>query len=279
MLRKPLHPLAAFALYGGLCLIVLAFLVISGVANVSIWWDSAQGWNRYVFTALGIGAEGWGALGLLLLTRRYGQGQYLKALIAFALWLPAVAFNGYSTYRYFNASGSAVVATVETQAAILDLSETRIPELTAEIEAIGFTRTPAEITAERDGLPENYRTRRAALDAELSKAQRRADLVTELATVRATKIETTGANANETKALTDWRILVALVIWMEAVKALGLWVIFGRSQTASEARTEALQENEPEAQTHEETPQGVNLGAGEREIFTPEGERRVVRVL
>ncbi|MEO1308718.1 MAG: hypothetical protein AAFV38_12555, partial [Pseudomonadota bacterium] len=74
-----LHPLAAALIYGGLGVIVLGLIAVSTIANVTVWWNSAEGWHRYVFSAIGVAAEGWGALGLVLMTRRAAQGQWLRA--------------------------------------------------------------------------------------------------------------------------------------------------------------------------------------------------------
>lgn len=226
-----MNPFAAFLMYGGLGLIVLSFVVISGIANVNVWYNSAEGWARYVFTVVGIGAEGWGALGLLLLSRRLFQRQWLKALICFALWMPAVGFNGYSTYRFFVIEGSAVSITGETEKTAKSLAEDRITEITSELTIIGVTRTPEAITNERDALPENYRTRRGQLDAELSTAERRIELEGELATNRAIVLNNAGADISPgEKTISNENIWIALIFWMEAIKALALWVMFGRTE-------------------------------------------------
>lgn len=225
-----MNPVAAFFLYGLMGLIVISFVIISGIANVNVWWNSAEGWARYVFTTVGIGAEGWGALGLLLLSRRLFQRQWLKALICFALWVPAVGFNGYSTYRFFVIEGSAVNVTGETEKTAKTLAETRIEEITGELVVIGVTRTPEAIKTERDALPENYRTKRGQLNAELSTAERRTSLETELAEHRQTVLDKAGADiAPGEKAISNGNIWIALIIWMEAIKALALWVMFGRT--------------------------------------------------
>ncbi|MEL7112058.1 MAG: hypothetical protein AAGK93_03825 [Pseudomonadota bacterium] len=275
-----LNPVAAILIYGGLGLVVLAFLGVSGVANVNVWWNSAEGWSRYVFTTIGVGAEIWGALGLLLMTRRFAQGQWLKALICFALWTPAVAFNGYSTYRFFVIEGAQVAGTDETAKTALELAEDRIPEITTELSAIGVTRTPEAITAERDQLPENYRTRRAELNAELATAERRTRLEDELAQSRATVLANASADTTPSETtISDNRVWIALVIWMEAIKALALWVMFGRTGSLREPAEGVYEEEEPELP---ENPQEALLSAraaAERVIVTPSGEERRVRVL
>lgn len=228
--RKMSLPIAIL-FYGMLGLVVAAFLIVSGIANVVVWWDSAQGWNRYVFSVIGIGSEAWGAFGLLLMTRRFSERDIARGLCALLLWLPAVGFNGYSTYRYFTIEGSDKAAIVEIDRTRNSQADDRIVEITTELEAIGVTRTPTAIRQERDNLPNNYRTRRAELSAELSTAERRATLENELATVRETVVDTAGvATATGANALTDWRVLTALVIWMEAIKALALWVIAGKTE-------------------------------------------------
>lgn len=272
-----LNPFAAVALYGGLGLIVLAFLIVSGVANVNVWWNSAEGWARYVFTTIGIGAEGWGALGLLLMTRRFMQGQWLKAFICLALWLPAVAFNGYSTYRFFSIEGASISVAGAVDKTTLELAQNRIPEITRELDTIGVTRTPETITAERDQLPSSYRTRRAELNAELSTATRRATLETELAATRSTVLDKAGATAAPTdKAISDARIWIALVIWMEAVKALALWVMFGRVSPAKADEIEQAIEHQGQGTS---VAPAASVGNSERVIYTPEGEERRIRAL
>ncbi|MEM6898657.1 MAG: hypothetical protein AAF583_02640 [Pseudomonadota bacterium] len=225
-----MNPVAAFLMYGGLGIIVLSFVIISGIANVNVWYNSAEGWARYVFTVVGIGAEGWGALGLLLLSRRLFQQQWLKAFVCFALWVPAVGFNGYSTYRFFVIEGSAVNVTGEAEKTAKTLAETRIEEITAELDVIGVTRTPEAIKTERDALPENYRTKRGLLNAELSTAERRTSLEAELAGHRQTVLDKAGADiAPGAKAISHNEIWILLIVWMEAVKCLAIWVMFGRT--------------------------------------------------
>lgn len=278
-----MNPFAAFLMYGGLGLIVLSFVVISGIANVNVWYNSAEGWARYVFTVVGIGAEGWGALGLLLLSRRWFQRQWLKALICFALWVPAVGFNGYSTYRFFVIEGSAVNVTGETEKTALNLAEDRIPEITSELSIIGVTRTPEAITAERDQLPENYRTKRAELNAELATAERRTLLETELAEKRQIVLDKAGADLNPgEKTISNANIWIALIFWMEAIKALALWVMFGRTEPR---RSEEGALPVPSEETFEEVAPGAPVPPvaqetpGQRVITDGDGNQRLVRVV
>ncbi|MEO1322264.1 MAG: hypothetical protein AAFV59_04570 [Pseudomonadota bacterium] len=269
-----MNPIAAFFLYGGLGLIVLAFVIISGIANVNVWWNSAEGWARYVFTVVGIGAEGWGALGLLLLSRRLFQRQWLKALICFALWVPAVGFNGYSTYRFFVIEGSAVNVTGATAKTALSLAEDRIPEITSELAIIGVTRTPEAVTAERDQLPENYRTKRAELNAELATAERRTELETELAEKRAIVLEKAGADLDPgQKTISNANIWIALIFWMEAIKALALWVMFGRTDDR-ETGEEAL--NVPDADKTPERSPEPSAAISDDNFEKVEDEQKVV---
>lgn len=276
MKTKSLNPIASVLLYGGLGLIVLSFVIVSGIANVAVWWNSAEGWAKYVFTTIGIGAEGWGALGLLLLTRRFTQGQWLKALICLALWLPAVGFNGYSTYRFFNGASSNVSQLEATEKTALDLANTRIAEITGELEVIGVTRASEAIKNERDQLPENYRTKRGQLDAELATAERRETLEAELAEKRATVLANAGADVAESSSITDYRILIALVIWMEAIKALALWVMFGRVERKEEAQE--VEEGAMVPQSVESRPEAPETDKG-RIVIGPEGEERKIRVI
>lgn len=268
-----MNPFAAFLMYGGLGLIVLSFVVISGIANVNVWYNSAEGWARYVFTVVGIGAEGWGALGLLLLSRRLFQRQWLKALICFALWVPAVGFNGYSTYRFFVIEGSAVSITGATEKTAKSLAENRIEEITSELAIIGVTRTPEAIKTERDALPENYRTKRGQLNAELSTAERRTSLEVELAEKRQILLDKAGADLDPgAKTISNENIWIALIFWMEAIKALALWVMFGRTDRR-EAGQGALQV--PEQELIEDAAPGAPM-APETAEAAGEGERKVV---
>ena len=273
---RKLHPIAGFLFYGGLGLIVLSFVAVSGVANVSVWWSSAAGWAQYVFTTIGIGAEGWGALGLLLLTMRFAQRQWLKAFICFALWMPAVGFNGYSTYRFFVGAGSEVQQTGEVEKTTLQIANDRIGEITNELEVIGVTRTSGAIMAERDLLPANYKTRRAELGAELATAERRETLESELEEKRADVLGNAGADVAETGNISDNRILVALVIWMEAIKALALWVMFGRSQRPGETSTGIDEDFSAESRNR---ASGAPLGENTYVIEGADGEERKIRVI
>lgn len=273
---KKLHPIASFFLYGGLFLIVASFVGVSGVANVSVWWNSAEGWAQYVFTTIGIGAEGWGALGLLLLTIRYAQRQWLKAFICFALWVPAVGFNGYSTYRFFVGAGSEVQQTGEVGKTELQLANDRIAEITGELEVIGVTRTSEAITAERDKLPENYRTKRAELGAELATAERRETLEAELEEKRAAVLANAGADIAEDGSISNKEILIALVIWMEAIKALALWVMFGRPGRAGEASRGVVEDFQSEPGN---LAPGAPVDDHRYVIEGPDGEERQIRVI
>ena len=267
-------------MYGGLGLIVLAFVIISGIANVNVWYNSAEGWASYVFTVVGIGAEGWGALGLLLLSRRLFQRQWLKALICFALWVPAVGFNGYSTYRFFVVEGAAVNITGETEKTALSLAENRIDEITSELAIIGVTRTPEAIKNERDALPQNYRTKRGQLDAELSTAERRTSLEAELAEKRQVVLDKAGADMNPgAKTISNENIWIALIFWMEAIKALALWVMFGRTEPR---KSEQGALPVPEVETEPEAPETAPVAAetpGQRVIVDGDGNERLVRVV
>ena len=273
-----LHPVAAFFLYGLLGLVVISFMVVSGIANVSVWWNSASGWTQYVFASIGIGAEIWGALGLVVLTRRFVQRHWLKGLVALALWLPAVGFNGYSSYRFFILEGAAIQGEATTTRTALQIANDRIEEITTELATIDEVRASEAIRAERDALPENYRTRRAELSAELGQAERKEALESELAEQRQTKLDNaTAQNAPESKGMTDGKIIAALVIWMEAVKALALWVIAGRVEAPQNAPQNAKKEKRaPRPRNREnaapEAPEADNV-----HILEP--ERKAVRYL
>lgn len=273
---KKLNPIASFFLYGGLFLIVIALVGVSGVANVAVWWNSAEGWAQYVFTTIGVSAEGWGALGLLLLTIRFAERQWLKAFICFALWVPAVGFNGYSSYRFFVGAGSAVEQTGEVGKTELQLANDRIEEITGELDVIGVTRTSEAITAERDKLPENYRTKRSELGAELATAERREALEAELETKRATVLANAGADVAKSGSISDNWILVALVIWMEAIKALALWVMFGRPGRSGEASGSVGEEFHSEPGN---LAPGAPVDDGTYVIEGPDGEERQIRVI
>ena len=265
------------ALVFGLSLVlVVALLVVSTVANVAVWWNSAEGWHRYVFSAIGIAAEGWGALGLVLLTLRAAQGQWLKAAICFLLWLPAVGFNGYSSYRYFMIEGaSAEVGVVESQT-LASQADERISEITQRINALAVTRTAEAIRAELIPMPENRVTRRSQLAAELANAEEVARLETERANLRTQKLNTVGATVQPEEAtLSESWVLAALVIWMEAMKAFALWVLFGRAKPV-ERESGAGEGAAPELV---ETPPEPLDGQRTRIIAGPDGTQRVVRLL
>ena len=237
--KGKLHPFAAFVIFGGVSLVVLAFMAVSGFANVNVWWNSATGWAQYIFATVGVGAELVGAVGLIVLVYNFAHGHWLKGLVALALWVPAVGFNGYSSYRYFTSEGAIVMGEGVTEKTALILAETRVSEITSELAAIGEVRASSAIRAERDALPENYKSKRAALSAELGQAERKEALEAELATHRQTVLDKAAVSVQpDTKALTAPEIVFALVLWMEAMKALGLWVISGRMDARTEAKAE-----------------------------------------
>ncbi|MEO1178497.1 MAG: hypothetical protein AAFV87_15430, partial [Pseudomonadota bacterium] len=212
------------------------------------------------------------------------QGQWLRAFVALLLWLPAVGFNGYSSYRYFVIEGSEVAAEQVQSTTELAQARTRDAELTIDIDAIGPTRAPAAIQAEIDGLPENYITARRELTAELAESERRAGLVAQREIARAVILAGAGAEtAPDEAALTDAWILGALVIWMEAIKALALWIIFGRVQPRQSVQDEREGETAPEAPqmpvaviTEAPAPE---LGDGEQVIVGYDGKPRIMRVV
>lgn len=284
-----LNPVASFILFGGALAIVLAFLVVSGIANISVWWNSAEGWNRYVFSTIGIGAEGWGAIGLVLMVRRWAQGQWSRALIALLLWIPAVGFNGYSTYRYFAIEGSDKAVIAQQEATKADITASQIAKYQADLEVIGVTRSPETIQAQIDSLnPDRYRTLTRQLQGELDLAKQRVDLEAKLEAAQNTSIETAGASQDVGEgAITDWRIIAALVVWMECVKALGLVVVFGKSEqpakTATKTRTPrktqtlAIPANET-APVSKPAPEPITAGPGHRVVRGPDGQERVLKV-
>jgi hypothetical protein len=274
---QKLHPVAAVIVFGLSLLLVAALLVVSTVANVAVWWNSAEGWHRYVFSVIGIASEGWGALGLVLLTLRAAQGQWLKAAVCFALWLPAVGFNGYSSYRYFMIEAAASeVGTLESQTKA-GQADARIEELTKRIDALGVTRAADAVKAELDLTPENRVTKRSQLAAELANAETAAKLEAEREGWRTAKLETIGATVKPAEASmsVEW-VLAALVLWMEAMKAVALWVLFGRTKGAAVAAPEVAQ---PKADALGEAAPEIVESHGTRIIEGPDGARRVVRLL
>ncbi|MEL6243939.1 MAG: hypothetical protein AAFQ21_16360 [Pseudomonadota bacterium] len=279
-----LNPIAALCLYGGLALVVLSFLIVSGVANIVVWWNSAEGWARYVFTTVGLGAEVWGALGLLLMTLRFFQGQWLKGAICAALWLPALAFNGYSTYRFFVIQGAEIAQEGEIDQTAQSLAQSALAALEVERASViarndGTVPRPLEtIDAAYSHLdPDRNPVNMARKGTEEGLRREYNRIQGEIAAQRAILLDKAGADlAPGEKTISDNRVWIGLVAWMEAIKALALWVMFGRTGRPQDAVSEVTTQTTDEpvaALLDDPTPTNVRLIRG------PDGEERQVRVL
>lgn len=235
-----MHPVASFIVYGAGVGLVLALLVLTTYANISVWFGSATGHDRYVFGVSGLVFEIWGAIGLIIALHQMaipGATHKARGMAALALWFPAVLFNAYTTQRYFAIENSEKAGVVVTDQTLATQSRSKITELEAELASIGLVRTPQEVIAERDVLPNNYRTRRRELTAELGRAERRAEVMADLETARENQLASVGSSVASAHVTVDaGKILTGLGIWIEAFKALGLWILLGSRAANASAR-------------------------------------------
>ncbi len=236
-----------FASFMVKCVIVV-FCMISGWANVQTWTENKEGLDYLTFAGAGVGIEVFALFMLLFMEKHLSActlRSTLKAIISFVLWGGAVYFSATASWDFYVDRDTAKQqqALIAADNLKFGLAETRIEEVTNELEFIGLTRTPEEIIAERDRLPENYITKRAQLNSELAKAKRRQDLNAELSNNRdillgSKAISISKSVANDTVTVEQkqdgllgfWNKLrdnhwAALVVFMELVKAIGFFLI------------------------------------------------------
>ncbi len=201
----PEYGVAGKAVAAIIVILVIACMLLSGFGNIATWTAGLDGVDYAIAFGTGIISEVIGAVLLVVLIwclARPNIQRLLIALLFLPVWTMATFQNASASWSYYvEASNADEVAlaqknalrqqvALETQAG---LAQERILEIKKELSFIGMTRTPDEIRAERDRLPENYVTKRAKLTAELNKAKRRIALDTELTEQRATVSDTAGA--------------------------------------------------------------------------------------
>lgn len=216
-------------LFGGAFLVLVGLIILSGVANISVWWATGEGWRQYWYTGVGLACEIWAALGLVIITSRFVRGEWFRGAIAVGLWIPAVAFNAYTVHRFLETDGdTAAIAAVQSQAN-RQLIETEVGDLERRITAANVTRSVAAIEAELALVPDSRLTQRRALTEELQRARDVDGWSRDLSTKRQT-LASTAAVTVDTKAdkFSGDYILAGMAIWIEAMKALCLFVLRGR---------------------------------------------------
>ncbi|MFC7292979.1 hypothetical protein [Hirschia litorea] len=194
--------------------LVLVCMLLSGFGNIATWTNGVEGVDYAIAFGTGIISEVIGAVLLVVIIwcmARPSFQRLLMAILFLPVWSMATFQNASASWSYYvEASNSDEIAAaqkraLETRQALktqANLAQERIEEIKSELSFIGMTRTPEEIRAERDRLPDNYVTKRAELTAELNKAERRISLDTELSDQRAMLSKTAGAGvvANVTDA-------------------------------------------------------------------------------
>lgn len=207
-------------------IIVVAIVLFSGYANITVWQKSAPEWAVPIMTVIGAVSELWGAIGLLVIWRLASRKAFIAAAAALCLWLPPVTLNGYSNYLFltglnFDISAGNTVDTLEGT-----IAQDSIDEAKLEYDAIGVTRTPEAIQRELDNTPGNYRTKRGQLEAELEQANRRAVLETRLEEGRTNVLEAAQASAEaKPSILANEKVILGFVLWTEFFKLIGFWLM------------------------------------------------------
>ncbi len=201
----PEYGVAGKAVAAIIVILVIACMLLSGFGNIATWTAGLDGVDYAIAFGTGIISEVIGAVLLVVLIwclARPNIQRLLIALLFLPVWSMATFQNASASWSYYvEASNADEVAlaqknalrqqrALETQAS---LAQERILEIKDELAFIGMTRTPDEIRAERDRLPENYVTKRANLTAELNRAERRIALDADLTEQRATVSDTAGA--------------------------------------------------------------------------------------
>ena len=225
----PAGRLGRWALFGSAGLVLVALIVLSGAANIVVWWMTGEGWTRFWYTGVGLACEIWAALGLVIITSRFVRGEWARGAIAVALWLPAVAFNAYTVHRFLEMGDETherAAITLQADRAIL---EQDIADLQSRIEAANVTRSIAAIETELALVPETATTATRRLSAELQLARDVEAWRAQVSAKRAELAQGAGAaHAGVSDRLNNEWIMGAMAIWIEAMKALCLFVLRGR---------------------------------------------------
>ncbi|ACT60843.1 hypothetical protein [Hirschia baltica] len=301
----PEHGLPGQVIRITIIMLVLTCMLLSGYGNIVTWTAGVEGVDYWIAFGTGIISEIIGAVLLVVIIWCFARPsipRLLMALLFFPVWSMATFQNASASWSYYvdasNAEEQASAqrraleqkSALKTQSA---LAAERIEEIKEELSFIGMTRTPDEIKAQRDRLPENYVTKRAQLSSELNKAERRIFLDNELIEQRDILAKATGAGANievstsivGSKGATPLPIsadgelkgaqfdsvwgflqfvqsnrLGSLVLVMEIMKSFGLLlvnVVFVR-----EAQSRAMQNAQPQANIYAPAPAPVAANDG-----------------
>ncbi len=203
--EPPEHGLPGHLVRAVIIGLVLVCMLLSGFGNIATWTNGVEGVDYAIAFGTGIISEVIGAVLLVVIIwcmARPSFQRLLMAVLFLPVWSMATFQNASASWSYYvEASNSDEIAAaqkraLETRQALktqANLAQERIEEIKNELSFIGMTRTPEEIRAERDRLPENYVTKRAELTAELNKAERRISLDTELTSQRSMLSQTAGA--------------------------------------------------------------------------------------
>ncbi len=266
-------------------LIILTFIVVSGYANVNSWTQGKEGLDQIIFGVVGAGSEVLGAILLVFAVFLWSTKKVsfiLCSLPFLVLWAGCVTVNANASYNYFVVSDGAIEKAralskaeayqsklEEARSTKLSIKQDRIKEIQSDLETLPATRSPGEISGELEKLPENYKTKRSQLTAELEGALHRQKLVSEITQLRSdveglldqTVSNIEDNNSDDSKTNVDsrsvnsgfekfkWTVVVAI---MEFVKAFGFALIFfvklGQNYKAEKLAIELSKKSKPRKQ-------------------------------
>lgn len=217
-------------IFGSAGLVIVGLTGFSIAANIFVWWmTGADLFNRLLFTGVGFAAEIWGFLGLIIITTRWVRGEWFRAALAVALWIPAICFNAFTIHRFLEMSDETHQrAAIEMQAS-RDLVIQDITDLQQRIDAAAVTRSLAAIETELALVPPEATRRIRALEEERQRARDVEEWRASIAAKRQQLVASAGdASGHSAEQLGNEWIKTAIAIWIEAMKVFGLWVLRGR---------------------------------------------------
>jgi hypothetical protein len=229
MSKPPTGTLGRWALFGSAGLVLIALILLSGAANIVVWWMTGEGWTRFWYTGVGLACEIWAALGLVIITSRFVRGEWARGAIAVALWIPAVAFNAYTVHRFLEMGDETHERAAITLQADRSILQQEITDLQQRIDAANITRSIAAIETELSLAPPEATQLRRRLSTELQLARDVEGWRTQVTTKRQQLAQGAGAaHAGVSDRLNNEGIMIGMAIWIEAMKALCLFVLRGR---------------------------------------------------
>jgi hypothetical protein len=233
--------------FGSAGLVVVGLTGFSIAANIFVWWATgADLFNRLLFTGVGFAAEIWGFLGLIIITTRWVRGEWLRAGLAVALWVPAIFFNAFTIHRFLEMSDQTHQRAAVEMKASRDLVGQEITDLQQRIDAAAVTRSITAIETELALVPEESTRRIRALSEELQRARDVDAWRQTIATKRRQLAASAGdAGGHEAEQLGNEWIKTAIAIWIEAMKVFGLWVLRGRIARREEGGAAPLTQQQP----------------------------------